>query len=202
MSDRGVQKQKKQPKSSTERKYKLLSTITGTVTDTMPSCSNCEEKGFATCGVSPLNPNRCLPCVQGSLSHCDVQEFSVRVLERAGKQFHAHEAALERAEEELQAQLRKIERLRTKKKMWFEKMMRAVRRGISSVEELEKVEREEAEREEKRVAEQRPPSSSRLPDDFELDWNSLYPSVDLSPGLIADLGFVGDSHTEPGRAGG
>ena len=33
--------------------------------------------------------------------------------------------------------------------MWFEKMMRAVRRGINSVEELERVEQEEVEAEQR-----------------------------------------------------
>ncbi|KAH9229109.1 hypothetical protein K456DRAFT_56502 [Colletotrichum gloeosporioides 23] len=45
-------------------------------------------------------------------------------------------------------------------KMWFEKMMRAVRCGINSVEELERVEREEAEAEQHWREEVRPPSAS------------------------------------------
>jgi len=53
------------------------------------------------------------------------------------------EEQLEGAEGELRAAALKVERLRKQKKMWFEKMMRAVHRGIRDLEELERVEREE-----------------------------------------------------------
>ena len=56
----------------------------------------------------------------------------------------------QKLEDELQAAEEKVLRLRKQKKMWFKKMMRAVRRGIDSVEELERVEREEAAEEERR----------------------------------------------------
>ena len=39
----------------------------------------------------------------------------------------------------------KIDRLRKQKKLWYEKMRRAVARGITDLEELDRVEREEAE---------------------------------------------------------
>ena len=50
-------------------------------------------------------------------------------------------------------------------------MIRAVRRGITSVEELEKVEKEEADREAIRVAENRLPSATSvsLDNDFTRD---------------------------------
>src|SRR5689334_16602483 len=125
MADR-VNKKRKAVKPSTERKNLLFAAIAGTGFE-MPSCSSCEERGKDTCEVSPLNPDRCVPCVRGGLSHCDVKEFSAKALEKAGKQFHEHELALQEAEEELQQQLRKIDRLRKQKKLWFERMMRAVR---------------------------------------------------------------------------
>ena len=70
--------------------------------------------------------------------------------------------------------------------------MRAVRRGISSVEELERVEKEEAEREAVRAAENRPPSSDSnyLDEAFIDDWNSLYPGVVLDPSIMVDFGLV------------
>jgi hypothetical protein len=180
MSDRVEKKQKsKQPKPSTVRKNKLLQVILASDLLEMPSCSNCEEKGLATCEVSPSNPGRCVRCVRDTLSHCDVQEFSVKNLERAGRQFHEHELALEKLEEERRIMDAKIERLRKQKKMWFEKMMRAVRRGISSVEELERVEKEEAEREAARQTEGRPSSpDSHLLDGF--NWDVSFPDVPLS----------------------
>jgi hypothetical protein len=64
------------------------------------------------------------------------------------------ESELEAAEGERRAIDVKIERLRKQKRMWYEKMMRAVRRGIDNVEELERVENEEAGAERKRIAEQ------------------------------------------------
>ncbi|KAK1837801.1 hypothetical protein CCHR01_19575 [Colletotrichum chrysophilum] len=76
--------------------------------------------------------------------------------------------------------------------MWFEKMMRAVRRGIDSVEELERVEREEAEAEQRRREEARPSSagSNHLPVDFVGDWDTVCPDVALSPSLLAEFGLL------------
>ena len=87
-------------------------------------------------------------------------------LEHVGAQYHKLEEEMAKAEEERRAMDAKIERLRKQKKMWFEKMMRAVRRGISSVEELERVEKEEADREAARVAEDRPPPATSTPVDM------------------------------------
>jgi hypothetical protein len=187
MSDR-VQKPQ-QKKSSTVRKNKLLASLIQTELVDMPSCSNCEGKGLATCEVSPANPGRCVACVRGGLSRCDVREFSIANLENASKQFHAREAELEAAEEELRVNLAKIERLRKQKKLWFEKMMRAVRRGITSVEELEKVEKEEAAREATRVAENRPPSATSFTfdEDFIPNWNAVHGDVALSPSTIETM---------------
>jgi seryl-tRNA synthetase len=89
----------------------------------------------------------------------------------------------------------KVFRLRKQKKLWFEKMMRAVARGIDSVEELERVEREELERE----AAQRPEaSSSSVPigrsssvgfasAEFEQEWAEQFGSVPLDPALMEDF---------------
>jgi hypothetical protein len=71
-------------------------------------------------------------------------------------------------------------------------MIRTVRRSISSVEELERVEKEEAEYETAHIIENRPPSSdSNLLDEaFIDDWNSLYPGVVLNPSIMVDFGLV------------
>ncbi|KAL0942363.1 uncharacterized protein CTRU02_200249 [Colletotrichum truncatum] len=77
------------------------------------------------------------------------------------------------------------------KKIWFEKMMRVVRRGIDSVEELERVEREEAEAEQRRVEPVRPSADSpRLPVEFIADWDTLYLDVALSLSLLAEFGLL------------
>jgi hypothetical protein len=55
-----------------------------------------------------------------------------------------------------------VERLRKQKKLWFKKMMRTVCRRISSVEELERVEREETECKAERMINDRPPSVTSL----------------------------------------
>lgn len=94
----------------------------------------------------------------------------------------------------------KIQRLRKQKKMWFEKMLRAVSRGIDNVEELERVEKEEAEREERRLAENRPPSSGSLDADFGRVWDDVYPDVALSPSFLADLGFANPGGASGGTA--
>ncbi|KAK8007035.1 hypothetical protein PG989_001025 [Apiospora arundinis] len=56
-------------------------------------------------------------------------------------------AEIEEVEERRREMDAKVQRLRKQKKLWFEKMMRAVQRGLNSVEELECVEREEAKEE-------------------------------------------------------
>ncbi|KAF3759861.1 hypothetical protein M406DRAFT_243427, partial [Cryphonectria parasitica EP155] len=49
--------------------------------------------------------------------------------------------------DKLQAAKEKVLRLHKQKRMWFEKMMRAVRCSINNVEELDCIEAEEAEEE-------------------------------------------------------
>lgn len=183
MSDR-VQKQRK---SSTERKNALLRILLESQTVEMPSCSSCESLGAASCEASPQNPNRCIPCVRNGRSRCDIQGISVVDLEHVGAQYQKMELEMAKAEEERRAMDAKIERLRKQKKMWFEKMMRAVRRGLSSVEELEKVEKVEADREAARVAENRPPSATSvsLGADFTATWDAVYSDVELTPEMMA-----------------
>lgn len=102
-------------------------------------------------------------------SRCDVQGISPAQLRRIADHHMRFEQELETAEEERRAMDAKIERLRKQKKLWFEKMMRAVARGIDNVEELERVEREEAEQLQK--------ATGVLPT----------PSEDLDPALVRSL---------------
>ncbi|KAK2772802.1 hypothetical protein CKAH01_13804 [Colletotrichum kahawae] len=87
----------------------------------MPTCSYCEGKSFSCCEVSLSNSSRYAECVRLGRSRCDVLG------------------------DELQAVEKKVLHLRKQKKIWFKKMIRIVRRSIDSVEELERVEREEVE---------------------------------------------------------
>ncbi|KAH9225993.1 hypothetical protein K456DRAFT_59059 [Colletotrichum gloeosporioides 23] len=110
----------------------------------MPTCSYYEGKGYNSYKVSSSNSSHYAKYVQLSRSRYNVLG------------------------DELQAAEEKVLRLRKQKKIWFEKMMHAVRCGIDSVEELEQVEREEAEAEQHQQEEVRPPSagSNHLPVDF------------------------------------
>jgi len=65
--------------------------------------------------------------------------------------------------------------------MWFEKMKRAITRGIDTIEELERVEREESEALVAAEALGYTPSAPATPplldDDFVLLWDAIYPEV-------------------------
>ncbi|KAM4054296.1 hypothetical protein HRG_014867 [Hirsutella rhossiliensis] len=149
-SDRVSKKRAKA--SSSIRCGVLLSTILSNPDIlTMPSCSACERRGLRECQVSSSDSDRCVECVRLHLPRCDVQGVSPAQLRNIANQHIKLERELEEAEE-------KVLRLRKQKKLWFEKMMRAVSRGIDNVEELERVEKEEAEKERQRVEEARPPS--------------------------------------------
>ncbi|KAH9437586.1 hypothetical protein MCOR02_001242 [Pyricularia oryzae] len=126
------------------------------------------------------------------------------------KQLHRIAAQHSKLESELEAAEEKVLRLRKQKKMWFEKMMRAVRRGIDSLEELDRVEREEAEQEERRrSAEVLPEVSleSLLPDS-NFVWDSTFPMGPLNPSLLDEMnilaqhsvGSSGGMVSSPGRS--
>ncbi|KAH9432000.1 hypothetical protein MCOR02_006705 [Pyricularia oryzae] len=169
----------------------------------MPSCSACESQGIARCAVSPRDSSRCVECVRLGRSRCDVMGVSREQLHRIAAQHSKLESELEAAEE-------KVLRLRKQKKMWFEKMMRAVRRGIDSLEELDRVEREEAKQEERRrSAEVLPEMSleSLLPDS-NFVWDSTFPMGPLNPSLLDEMnvlaqhsvGSSGGMVSSPGRS--
>ncbi|KAK4095668.1 hypothetical protein N658DRAFT_437812 [Parathielavia hyrcaniae] len=91
----------------------------------------------------------------------------------------------------------RVLRLRKQKKMWFEKMMRAIARGIDTVEELERVEREEAKALAESESAGNPPPASTTPPmlgaDFVPLWDSTYPDVLLEPSLMSDFGLLAGS---------
>ncbi|KAL8407543.1 hypothetical protein RB594_006387 [Gaeumannomyces avenae] len=146
-----VQKRKPVVASSTARRDNLLANLLSSAVE-MPSCSPCEALGRSRCEVSPQDSSRCAECVRQGRSRCDVLGPSLEQLRSLSVQHQKLETELEAAEaqhraatQELLAAGARVERLRKQKRMWFEKKMRAIRRGIDSIEELERVEREEAE---------------------------------------------------------
>ncbi|KAI7909407.1 hypothetical protein M0657_011853 [Pyricularia oryzae] len=183
----------------------------------MPSCSACESQGIAKCAVSPRDSSRCVECVRLGRSRCDVMGISREQFHRLAAQHskldadvEAQELRLLEREQELAAERQKLLRLRSQKKMWFEKMMRAVRRGIDNLEELDRVEREEAEQEERRrLAEVLPKMSlESLFPDSNFVWDSTFPMGPLNPSLLDEMnvlaqhsvGSSGGMVSSPGRS--
>ncbi|KAM4065235.1 hypothetical protein HRG_004433 [Hirsutella rhossiliensis] len=181
-SDRVLKNRFKPRSSKTEQRNALLGVILGSSAIMPEACSSCRSRGFTDCQISVSDSSRCYDCVRLNLSYCDAKGLSVQQLRKIGAQHQKIESELEAAEEERRKLDAKVERLRKQKKMWFERMMQAVSRGLDSVEELERVEREEAEREQRRVSEVQPcsPHSDRLPSEFVGDWDAVHPEVALS----------------------
>ncbi|KAF4460792.1 hypothetical protein FALBO_12421 [Fusarium albosuccineum] len=181
---------KKPPKSSSEsakqRKLRLLETILCHSIEMAP-CSACAKKGLTSCQASPHDSSRCSECVRLNLVRCDV-EVSPAQLRNIATQHQKLEEELERAEE-------RVLSLRKQKKLWFEKMIRAVSRGIDSVEELERVEREEAEREadrQRQAAVSQTPAGRSSTEDLVLEgfderWAECFGDASLEPALMEDF---------------
>ncbi|KAI6578822.1 hypothetical protein MCOR04_006260 [Pyricularia oryzae] len=183
----------------------------------MPSCSYCESRGMVRCAVSPQDSSRCIECLRVNRSGCDVLGVSNAQLRNIGRQHSKLDAEVEALEEDILAEQQRIQekqlkllRLRKQKKLWFEKMMRAVSRGIDDLEELDRVEREEAEQEERRrSAEVLPEVSleSLLPDS-NFVWDSTFPMGPLNPSLLDEMnafaqhsvGSSGGMVSSPGRS--
>ncbi|EHA48065.1 hypothetical protein, variant 1 [Pyricularia oryzae 70-15] len=205
----------KSGRSSTERRSALLSSLLLSTVE-MAACSACESRGIPKCAVSPQDSSRCVECLRSNRSGCDVLGISPAQLRKIGQQhakleeeLEAAEEARRRADEKVRLADAKVERLRKQKKMWFEKMMRAVSRGIDDLEELDRVEREEAEQEERRrSAEVLPEVSleSLLPDS-NFVWDSTFPMGPLNPSLLDEMnvlaqhsvGSSGGMVSSPGR---
>lgn len=162
----------------------------------MPNtCSYCEQRGLS-CELSSSESSRCAACVRGNQARCDVLGVSPAQLRNIASQHAKLESALEKVEAEMEAMAAKAQRLRRQKRVWYEKMSRAISRGIDSVEELEALERAEA------AAFTAPEFLTDLPapssfggssDTAEplvlsaADWAAL----GVDPSLLADPDFVG-----------
>lgn len=173
--------------SASNRSSSLLAVILNSPSSiVMPSCLQCTRRGIPSCRVSSTDSTRCSECVRYNRSNCDVQGLSNAQLLRIGAQHRKVEEEMEQAEEELRVHLAKLDRLRKQKKMWLEKMLRAVARGIDDVGELERLEEEERLAEERRVAALAP---SPAPDEIPLDfaWDSF------DAGALLQLSETGDT---------
>lgn len=181
---------KKSHTLKTDRRNVLLELILKSPSEMKNPCSFCLDRKLS-CVVSS-DSDRCSECVRLNQPRCDAKGLSPQQLRKIGDNHSKLESDLEAAEDELLRTMAKVQRLRKQKKLWFEKMMRAVSRGIDDLEELERVEREEAEKEQQRAAPARPPSSSSelLPPDFISEWDAVYPEVALSPSILAEFGLV------------
>ncbi|KAF3763099.1 hypothetical protein M406DRAFT_323008 [Cryphonectria parasitica EP155] len=165
----------------------------------MPICSYCKGRGLGSCKVSPGDSSRCIECVRLGRSKCDVMDLSPEELRNIATQHRKLEDEIEKRETELL-------RLRQQKRMWSEKMKRALRRGITRVEELDRVEAEEAEAERVRVAAEvqavvAEESAVVVGDpSFEsFDWNS----VDVGNSVVDWSGFLESEISEvPGSRSG
>lgn len=195
-SDRVSKFRAKTKSASSIRRNDLLSVILSNPDlATMPSCSYCKEKGREQCQASPLDSDRCVWCVRDNQSRCDILGVSPSQLRSIADRHSRLERELEEAEERALAEQQKVQRLRKQKKLWFEKMMRAISRGIDNVEDLERVEREEAEKE--RQSTERSSSSSSpsfdLPPGFVESWDTSYDNMPLSPSTLDMLGMINGS---------
>lgn len=108
-------------------------------------CSNCILRNHADCVVSSLDSSRCYECVRLNKSYCDVQGLTPEQLDRVSSHYFRLEEELEEAKDVLAEAAAKVARLWKQKKVWYERIKRAVAQGITDLEELDRVEREEAE---------------------------------------------------------
>lgn len=171
----------------TEQRLSLFVAMSSSAAERSPGCSACTRRKTA-CRVSELDSTRCQECVGRGLAKCDVFGLSASDMQALVHQDSKLEAEIEEIEEERRALDEKIQRLRKQRKMWREKLARAIERGLKSVEELDREEEEE-----RRRATEIAPGSSDPPtssDDFMNEWDGTFPEVDLDPSVLAQFGLV------------
>ena len=110
------------------------------------------------CESSPADSSRYLSCVTNYQSGCDIG-FLAKALLDAAAYYYKLEAEIEEIKEKRREIDKKVSRLRKQKKIQYKKMTRAIQRSFASVEEIERVEREEAAEEERRRVTEAAPST-------------------------------------------
>ena len=131
------------PHLKTVNRDLLLEAMLNSAVSVKRPCSYCEDHRLS-CKASS-DSSRCFECVSHNQSLCDAKGVSAQHLRKIALNFRQLEAEMEEAEDELAMASAKVKRLRQQKRKWSEKMIRAVSRGVDSVEELEELERKEAE---------------------------------------------------------
>lgn len=173
----------------------------------MPSCSNCEALGFLSCAASASDSARCDRCIRGNRSSCDVLGPSDHQLRVVARSFHSTDQALELAEEEAERAQAKVRRLRRQRRVLADKVHRMVRRGLDSLEELDRVEAEERRLSELPSAEPFGSSEAAAPGPSAAD-PAASVELDLgffdwpSPGFAIDPSLLSASLADPGVVGG
>ena len=121
------------------------------------------------CLVANLELSRYLTYVQLNLLNYNVWGLSLDQLNKITLKHCWLEEELEAVEEEVQLLNMKILYLWKQKWIWYKKMMRVIYQGIDNLEELERIENEEAKAKHKRITKQSievicgsSPSSSRM----------------------------------------
>ena len=110
-------------------------------------------------------------------------------IEEFGRRLEEAEEDRRKMDEERRVMDAKIQRLRKQKKLWFDRMMRAVSRGIADLEELDRIEAEEAAKEAARQAEGRPSSAEGYLSPGFIDvWDASRGDVPLDPSVLSMIG--------------
>lgn len=129
--------------SKTDQRDSLLAAVLSAAIPEMARCSYCDSRDLV-CRLAETDSSRCSSCINSNQANCDVRGLSPEQLNRVAAQHRKLELELEAAEEEADLVNARLRRLRKQKRMWYEKMMKAVSRGIDNLEELERLEAEES----------------------------------------------------------
>lgn len=140
-------------------------------------CSFCVSKNHQECLLSSDDSSRCAECVRLNQSYCDVRGLSPEQMNRIADHHFRLEDELEAAEEEQLRAAEKVKRLRKQKRIWYDKMRRAVARGITDLEELDRVEREEAEAARQVTTLPNPTDPVISNSAVDVDWGAFDPSL-------------------------
>ena len=149
--------------------------------------SNKKKRHFSKYQMSKEDSTRCTECVKDNKSLCDARPLSAAQLRKIASLHARFEDELEAAEERRKAVDAEIERIRKQKRLWLEKMTRAVARGIDDLEELDRVEREEREAEAARQAVLSAPNSVSVGGPSQLVGDVDWSAFELDPSLFPPL---------------
>ena len=170
----------------TRQRDALLEVILQSAVEIPDSCSFYERRKVRY--LKSDGSSRYTECVASNQSHYDTGVLSPKQLLRVASQYSKLKQEIEALEKERRELDIKIERLRKQKKIQQEKIIRALRRGITNLKELDQIEREEAAKEKRRHIVEAILGPSDLPipsDNFINSQDNTFPEVDLDPSVLA-----------------